>query len=210
MDIKSCSSNDDTHISVDEKSNEIHFNAGITSKSISTLISKLKDLEDKILKKTKKLKRKFSDFEDADEDSVKVTIEPQPIKLFITSNGGLVYQVFTAIDTIFNMKVPVHTYCQGLVASAGTLLSLAGKKRFITENSYMLIHEIRSGTWGKFSHMCESVENSKQLMEHIKSYYVKRTKITAEEIEEQLKKDVIWNAKTCLEKGLVDEIVEFK
>ncbi len=210
MDIKSCSSNDDTHISVDDKSNEIHFNAGITSKSISTLISKLKDLEEKILKKTKKLKRKFSEFEDADEESVKVTIEPQPIKLFITSNGGLVYQVFTAIDTILNMKVPVHTYCQGLVASAGTLLSLAGKKRFITENSYMLIHEIRSGTWGKFSHMCESVENSKQLMEHIKSYYVKRTKITAEELDEQLKKDVIWNAKTCLEKGLVDEIVEFK
>ena len=55
--------------------------------------------------------------------------------------------------------------------------SLAGKKRFITENSYMLIHEIRSGTWGKFSHMCESVENSKQLMEHIKSYYVKLTQI---------------------------------
>jgi ATP-dependent Clp protease protease subunit len=210
MDIKSCSSNDDTHISVDDKSNEIHFNAGITSKSISTLISKLKDLEEKILKKTKKLKRKFSEFEDADEESVKVTIEPQPIKLFITSNGGLVYQVFTAIDTILNMKVPVHTYCQGLVASAGTLLSLAGKKRFITENSYMLIHEIRSGTWGKFSHMCESVENSKQLMEHIKSYYVKKTKITAEELDEQLKKDVIWNAKTCLEKGLVDEIVEFK
>jgi ATP-dependent Clp protease protease subunit len=213
MDIKSGSSNSQSedNITSNEKLNEIHFNASINSKSISTLISKLHHLEETIIKRTRKLKRKFSDFEDeAEEDFlVKVIVEPQPIKLFITSGGGLVYQVFSAIDTIQALKVPVHTYCQGLVASAGTLLSLAGKKRFITENSYMLIHEIRAGTWGKFTHMCESIENSKQLMDHIKSYYVKRTKLTLEELDDQLKKDVTWNAETCLEKGLVDEIIRF-
>ena len=107
------------------------------------------------------------------------------------------------------MKVPVHTICKGFVASAGTLLSLAGNKRYITENSFMLIHELRSGTWGKFTHMVESVENSKQLMEHIKSYYLKYTKMTAEELDEQLKKDITWNAEMCLEKGLVHKIIKF-
>ncbi len=212
MDGKSNSTQAEEYITVNETLNEIHFNAPVNAKSISTLISKLKHLEDKIIKKTKNLKRKFTELEDEKEDLtnlVTVTIEPNPIKLFINSHGGLVYQVFSAIDTIQGLKVPVHTYCQGIVASAGTLLSLAGKRRFITENSYMLIHEIRSGTWGKFTHMCESMENSKQLMDHIKEYYVKRTKLTMEELEEQLKKDVTWNAKTCLEKGLVDEIINF-
>jgi ATP-dependent Clp protease protease subunit len=116
--------------------------------------------------------------------------------------------VFSLIDTIQNLRVPVHTICKGFVASAGTLLSLAGKKRYITENSYMLIHELRAGTWGKYSHMLESIENSKQLMEHIKSYYITRTKLTSAELEEQLKRDVTWNAQTCLEKGLVDEIIK--
>ena len=46
-------------------------------------------------------------------------------------------------------------------------------------------------------------------MDHIKEFYVKRTKLTSEELDEQLKKDVTWNAKTCLEKGLVDEIIDF-
>ena len=119
------------------------------------------------------------------------------------------YQVFSAIDTIQGLKVPVHTICKGFVASAATLLSLAGKKRYITENSFMLIHELRMGAWGKFSYMTESIENSKQLMEHIKTYYVNRTKIDIDELEEQLKKDVTWNAETCLEKGLVDEIIMF-
>lgn len=213
MESKNNSAVSEDHISINETTNEIHFNASINSKSVSTLIAKLLHLEEKILKKTKSLKRKIGEMEDDKDDFshiVKITVEPQPIKLFITSHGGLVYQVFSAIDTIRGLKVPVHTYCQGIVASAGTLLSLAGSRRFITENSYMLIHEIRSGSWGKFTHMCESMENSKQLMDHIKEYYVKRTKMTGEELDEQLKKDVTWNAKTCLEKGLVDEIVEFK
>ena len=46
-------------------------------------------------------------------------------------------------------------------------------------------------------------------MEHIKNYYIKRTKLTAEELEVQLKKDLSWNAEMCLEKGLVDEIIKF-
>ncbi len=197
-------------ITVNESNYEIHFNAGINHKSVSTLIEKLLGLEEKILKKHRKVKRKLSDIENDEEyDSFKLNVNLPAIKLYICSNGGLVSQVFSAIDTIQSLKVPVHTICKGFVASAGTLLSLSGKKRFITENSFMLIHELRSGTWGKFSHMVESVENSKQLMDHIKSYYIKRTKITAEELEEQLKKDVTWNAQMCLDKGLVDEIIKF-
>ncbi len=197
-------------INVNETQYEIHFNAGINQKSISTLIEKLLGLEEKILKKHKKAKRKLSDMEnDDDYENFKFNVNLPAIKLYISSNGGLVYQVFSAIDTIQGMKVPVHTICKGFVASAGTLLSLAGKKRYITENSFMLIHELRAGTWGKFTHMVESLENSKQLMEHIKSYYISRTKITKEELEEQLKKDVTWNAQVCLEKGLVDEIIKY-
>jgi ATP-dependent protease ClpP protease subunit len=208
-------------INVDEQTNSIYFNAGINPKTMSILIDKLLTMEQKILKKQKNLKRKFREIKKDDkekdkekdsedyEEQFEIKIEPKPIMLYITSNGGYVYQVFSAIDTIRGMKVPVHTVCKGFVASAGTLLSLAGKKRYITESSYMLIHELRAGYWGKFTHLSESLENSRQLMEHIKSYYLARTKMTSDELEEQLKKDVSWNAQTCLEKGLVDEIITY-
>jgi ATP-dependent protease ClpP protease subunit len=32
--------------------------------------------------------------------------------------------------------------------------------------------------------------------------------MTIEEVEEQLKKDVYWDSATCLEKGLIDEIIQ--
>lgn len=204
-------------INVDENTNSIYFNASINPKTMSALIEKLLRLEQNIIKKQKNLKRKFreikkdekeKDLEDF-EEQFEIKIEPKPINLYITSNGGLVYQVFSAIDTIRGMKVPVNTIAKGFVASAGTLLSLAGKKRYITESSYMLIHELRAGHWGKFTNLSESFENSKQLMDHIKSYYLSRTKMTETELEEQLKKDISWNSQTCLEKGLVDEIIKY-
>ena len=182
---KMYSENNSETVNIDMDTNSIYFNAGINPKTMSNLIDKLLKLEKKILNKKKSLKRKFkkikkddnkSDKDDKDSDSENsiseqfdIKIEAKPIRLYITSNGGYVYQVFSAIDTILNLKVPVHTICKGFVASAGTLLSIAGEKRFITENSYMLIHELRAGSWGKFTHLSESFENSKQLMEHIKN-----------------------------------------
>jgi ATP-dependent Clp protease, protease subunit len=206
-------------INVDDQANSIYFNAGINPKSMASLIEKLLSMEQKILRRQKSLKRKLdeikktdkdktTDYEDYDEQ-FEIKVEPKPINLYITSNGGLVYQVFGAIDTIRGMKVPVHTICKGFVASAGTLLSLAGNKRYITESSYMLIHELRAGHWGKFTYLSESLDNSKQLMEHIKNWYLSRTKMSSEELDEQLKKDVSWNAQMCLEKGLVDEIIKY-
>ncbi len=209
------------NIHIDELNNSIHFNAEINPQTISQLIEKLLSMEQKILRKKKFLKRKFLNFKKDDkddkdnkefdnyEDQFDIKIEAKPIILYITSNGGYVYQVFSAIDTIKSMRIPVHTICKGFVASAGTLLSLAGKKRLITESSYMLIHELRSGHWGKFTHLSESFENCKQLMEHIKNYYITNTKMTLNELDEHLKKDICWNAQTCLEKGLVDEIIKY-
>ena len=199
---------DKPNIFAKEATGEIHFNGDINQESMSSLIEKLLDLETKILKKCRSLKRKYRDENDEEEDKTYVLkVEPVPIKLYITSHGGLIYQVFSAIDTIKNMRVPVDTYVKGFAASAATMLSLAGKRKYITKNSYMLIHELRGGSWGKYSQLKDAYENQTILMEHILDYYTKNTKITREELEDQLKRDAIWNPDKCVEKGLVDEIV---
>lgn len=204
-------------ITVFNETNEIYFNGPINHSSMSKLIEELLNMQIKIKKILKNLKRKINKVLEDDKDKfiddideqLNISIGYKPIKLYITSPGGYVYQVFTAIDTISKMDVPVHTICKGFVASAGTILSLSGKKRFITKNSYMLIHEIRAGMWGKYQQIKDSYENCKTLMEHLKSIYLEKTNIRDEnELDEILKKDISWNAEKCLEKGLVDEIIE--
>jgi ATP-dependent protease ClpP protease subunit len=198
-----------TNVVIKEILGEIHFSGSINQESMALLVDKLLELEGKLIKKCRSLKRKLKEDYDEEEDNIiSFKVEPHPIKLFITSGGGSVYHVLSAIDTIKGMKIPVNTYVKGIAASAATLLSLAGKRKFITENSYMLIHEIRSGMWGKYSELKDDFNNMTVLNDHIKNYYVKNTKLTKEEVDEQLKQDVIWNPEKCLEKGLVDDIIK--
>lgn len=129
-----------------------------------------------------------------------------PIYLHVTTNGGGIHAAFSVVDCIRQLTVPVYTVADGFVASAGTLLTLAGEKRYITENAYMLIHELRSGVWGKMTSIDEEYMNLKKVQDHITKFYTERTKLSKKCLEKVLTKDIIWNAEECLEKGLVDEV----
>ena len=130
-----------------------------------------------------------------------------PIKLHINSGGGSVFDALFAIDEIRSIDLQSHTIVCGMAASAATLLSCAGTKRFIMKNAYMLIHEIRSGCWGKKSDIEEHFENMSRLSKLLIDYYKENTKMTEDDLKEILKHDYYWDAKTCLEKGLVNEIL---
>lgn len=129
-----------------------------------------------------------------------------PIYLFITTEGGEVYAVLRAIDCIKQLTSPVYTIIDGLVASAGTLLSIVGKKRFIQPSGYMLIHQLRSNVWGKMKDIEDEVENLKKLMIYIVNLYSKKTNISSDQLEKMLKSECILDAEECIKNGLVDEI----
>ena len=76
-----------------------------------------------------------------------------------------------------NLKVPVHTIINGLAASAGTLISLAGKKRYMYAHSYVMIHEIRGGMWGKLTLLEDQYNNTQRTMNDIINYYKKYLKM---------------------------------
>lgn len=130
-----------------------------------------------------------------------------PIDLFISSEGGEVLSSFSAVDRIKNSKVPIHSYVEGGVASAATLLSVVAQKRYIRQNGFMLIHQVSSGVWGNFQQIRDEMNNLELIMKYIKSIYIQHTKFTTEELDNILKKDIYLDAQQCLAKGLVDEII---
>jgi len=133
-------------------------------------------------------------------------VDPTPIYLHITTNGGAIHAAFTVIDCMQQLGVPVYTVVDGFVASAGTLISICGDKRFMLPNAYMLIHELRSEVWGKMTDIEEEIKNLKKIMTHLLSIYTKHTRLTATQLDKILKKDAIWDAEECLSKGLIDEV----
>ena len=140
--------------------NHIYYYSSVSKKSALELNIKLREVENKLLKK-------YNDHNNHQEY----------IYLHINSFGGSVFSAFSVIDTIKNMKVPVVSIIEGAAASAATLISVMCDYRIIYKTSYMLIHQLSSGSWGKMSELEDEMENLKELMNAIRKIYKEHTNI---------------------------------
>ena len=138
---------------------------------------------------------------------IQYNIEPPPIHLHIQSQGGSLYHSIYIIDLISSMDTPVYTYIDGFAASAATLISVVGKKRYMTKNSLMLIHQLSGSDSGKYDELQDQMSNMKVLMDMIENVYLNHTSMNSSQLEVLLKKDLWLNAETCLYFGLIDEII---
>lgn len=137
-------------------------------------------------------------------------ITPKPIYLRITSTGGDLFAGLRGIDVIQSSELPIYTIIEGYAISAGSVLFLSGKKRFMSKNAYLLIHQLSSYEGGgTFEQLKDSMKNDAMLMNRLYDFYIKssrNSKLTMEVIREVLKHDIYWNYRTCEKYGLVDGI----
>jgi ATP-dependent Clp endopeptidase proteolytic subunit ClpP len=175
-------------ISVHE--NKIYYYSNVNRESAVELNKKIGELESKSLTMSKTL-----------------DIDTPSIKVLINSGGGSITAGISSMDTILRCKVPVETYVDGFCASAATFLSVVGEKRFMSRNSYMLIHQLSTNFWGKYSEFEDEKQNLDLMMTTIKNVYKEYTKVPMKKIDEILKHDLMWDATTCLEYGLIDKVV---
>ena len=174
---------------IERECNHIYFHSEVDRDSIFDLIMLIKEAE-----------------EESVLTSLKLNVEDIPIYIHINSYGGSIFAAFGAIDVIKACKVPVHTIIEGATASAGTLISVVGKKRYIRPSGYMLIHQLSSSCWGKMSEIEDEFKNLQELMEKIKEIYKDHADIPKKELNELLKHDLWLNSEKSLKYGLVDEI----
>jgi ATP-dependent protease ClpP protease subunit len=177
------------HIAVHE--NKIYYYAGVNRESAAELNKKIGELETKCLTLCHNL-----DLE-----------QPPTLKILINSGGGSITSGISSMDTILRTKVPVETYVDGFCASAATFLSVVASHRLMSRNSYMLIHQLSTNFWGKYSEFEDEKQNLDLMMKTIKNVYKEHTKVPMKKLDEILKHDLLWDARTCLKYGLIDEIV---
>lgn len=168
-----------------------YFYSEVDPDTIAEMVANMKAMETELLKRM------------VEEEAA----SPSPIHLHINSGGGDLMSGIAGMESIMRSRVPVVTYIEGLAASAATLLSIAGHKRVMGPNSFALIHQLSSGFWGKFEEMKDEMQNNMLLMGMLTKVYTKRTKIQKRKLEAILKRDLLFDATTALQFGIVDEIV---
>ena len=177
--------NDNVHSEL----NHIYFYAEVNRESIHELIQLIREAEEYCVTTCRA-----------------TSIKTMPIYIHINSFGGCIFSAFNAIDYIEACAVPVYTIIEGATASAGTLISVCGKRRYIRPNAHMLIHQLSSECWGKMSEIEDEYNNLKHIMVRIKLHYKKHTSLPDKEIRKLLKHDLWLRSDECIEYGLTDKL----
>lgn len=181
--------------SVNVADNNIYFRSAVNKTSVDELI--------------RTIQKKNEDFVNLVKNNKMINFcQPKPLYLYITSYGGCLLSCFRAIDAIRRSAIPIYTVVDGYAASAATLMSVVGRKRFMTPHSYMLIHQLSSGVMGKYWEIEDEFINLEMMMNDIYKIYTDNSTMKKDELEEQLSHDLWWGAETCLSNGLIDEIYD--
>jgi len=130
------------------------------------------------------------------------------INFYIQSVGGSLLPTFGVIDTMKLSRIPINTFVNGYVASAGTLLSVSGCKRYITKNSMMLVHSLRTSIGEvNFQQLEDHYYNSVSMMNIVKNIYKEKSNIDDQHLNFLLSHDYWLNSTECLKYKFVDFII---
>jgi ATP-dependent Clp protease protease subunit len=173
--------------------NNVYFYSDVDDKTILELSKEIKKVTLNLQKKKVEL----------DDDSYKPVI-----KLHINSHGGLLHSGIAGADMLKQNKIPIYTFIEGAACSAATILSISGDKRYITENSTVIIHQLSGMCWGKYEELKQNLLNKKVLMNILRNLYLKNTRIPEDILNNHFfKKDICISAKQALRYGIIDKIV---
>lgn len=135
---------------------------------------------------------------------------PKPIKLYIDSYGGYVYQCMGLLSIMKSSKAPVHTIVTGCAMSCGFLISVSGHKRFGYPKATYMYHQVSSVAAGKVKDLEEDVIETKRLQKMIEDITIENTKITEKKLEKiyKTKKDWFMDSTEALKLKVIDEIID--
>lgn len=126
--------------------------------------------------------------------------------------GGSIDEGVPTYNLIKNSKSKTNTIVEGLAASMGSILALAGNnKRAIAKMSRHMVHRARMGKWGDFEDLSDASSTLKDYQDDLVGIIVENSNLEKSWVEKNLMvrgKDTYLTAQKCLEYGFATEIIE--
>ena len=131
------------------------------------------------------------------------------ITLLIFSYGGDLSQATALCDVIETSRIPIVTVCMGVAMSAGFLIFLAGKERYILPQSTLLIHKGRAAFEGSADEINEAQKNYKKTLEKVKDYIIGHTAIDEKTFKKNQSRDWYIEGEDIIKYGIGKIITSF-
>ena len=138
------------------------------------------------------------------------SISNEDIYIYINSIGGSVSSGLSIYDTINIIKSDVCTVGIGICASMGAFLLSSGckGKRFILENTEVMIHQVSSGFEGQTDNIKLMSDRIFVLQKRLNKILSKNTHKSLKKIEADIKHDYYMDSIQSIEYGIVDKILK--
>lgn len=133
-----------------------------------------------------------------------------PINMYINSPGGMVYAGMAIYDTMQMIPNPISTVAVGMTASFGTVLLTAGTKgqRYALPNATIHLHQPLGGAQGQVTDIEIQAKEFLRLRENLNKILSTHTGQDLEVIEKDTERDFWMDAKSAVDYGLVDKVLE--
>lgn len=130
--------------------------------------------------------------DDRQKEDIYLNWERLPIKLFINSYGGNVYDGLALIDIIKHSKTPVHTICIGSCMSMAFWIWLAGAKRLVGERSTLMFHDISTFAVDKTEGIKQELNEMLRLQQMLISEIVGSSSVEEEKLQDYITRKAEW------------------
>ena len=172
-----------------DKVQHIYFYADITNESVSNLQKLLMDASKTVVS----------------ESGIKAI--PKPIVIHLSSPGGHcnsmnIFNVFSQTQ-----RLPLCVIVESMCASAATELQLLAPYRVMIDYSEYLIHDAAGMTFGKMANTVKTQTNFYNQWINYIELLRKRTKLTNDEIDKFISRDLLIDSNYCLKHGIIERIL---
>ena len=118
--------------------------------------------------------------------------ERKPIKLFINSFGGSVYDGLAIVDIIKQSKTPVHTISIGSSMSMGFWIYLAGHKRYVGEHTTLMFHDLSTWVGDKSENLKQELNEVLRLQKIICNEIISTSLVKQETLDDYIIRKAEW------------------
>lgn len=130
------------------------------------------------------------------------------INVYINSGGGEVFAAVAMAQQLKKHKAEVHTYVEGMAASAATIIAMAGDVRHMTVSGLYMIHLPSSSVSGNKHSFAKGIEVLEKVEDIIRLTYKSKTNLSDDELTAMIDHETWLTAEEAYKYGFITDIEE--
>ena len=129
-----------------------------------------------------------------------------PMNLHLNCIGGDVFEGMAIYNVLRKRTAKTTIYIEGIAASMGSVIALAGDEVIMAENSLFMIHNAWGGAMGEASEMRKTAALLEKISGEIADIYIKKTRLPYDKVQEMMDEETWLSADEAFNLGFVDSI----